>query len=275
VDNLPKVRVEYNKGIIVWTGKVMKKFFLLLILTAFLIFGYKHYQGYLPQSAQETIEKAGDGRLVKENVPGVFLDFWRFTRVSAVIREKMAAPGWVPLRDIPLSMQQAIIAVEDSRFYQHGTFDTSGILRAILVNIQAGEILEGGSTITQQLAKNLFLGGEQTLSRKVSEGVYGVIIESNFSKEEILETYLNTIYFGAGAYGIGQAAEVYFHKKPAALTLAESSLLAGLPAAPSVYSPLDNLPTAKKRQAVVLESMVRNGFIGPNKAKEILAEKLF
>jgi penicillin-binding protein 1A len=256
-------------------GKEMFKWVFALVFAASLFIGYESYKPYLPAPLNEGIEKIADGRLLKENTPEAVTRLLRFFRVGDEIRQKMGGPGWVKLKDIPLSMQQAIISVEDSRFYQHGTFDPGGIIRALLVNLQAGEIVEGGSTITQQLAKNLFLGQEQTMARKAEEAVYSVIIENSFAKEEILETYLNVIYFGAGAYGIKDAARVYFKKQPRELTLAESSLLAGIPAAPSLYSPLNNLEAAKKRQAVVLETMVKNGFIGPKKAKELLAEKLF
>ncbi|MDR2005713.1 MAG: transglycosylase domain-containing protein [Acidaminococcales bacterium] len=253
----------------------MFKLLFALIFAVSLFVGYESYKPYLPAPLTENIEKLADGRLLEENTPQAVTRVLRLFRVEDEIRQKMTAPGWVKLDDIPLSMQQAIISVEDSRFYQHGSFDPGGIIRALLVNLQAGEIVEGGSTITQQLAKNLFLNQEQTIARKAEEAAYSVIIENSFTKEEILEAYLNAIYFGAGAYGIKDAARVYFKKRPAELTLAESSMLAGIPAAPSLYSPLENLAAAKKRQAVVLETMVKNGFIGPQKAKELLEEKLF
>ena len=253
----------------------MFKLLFALIFTVSLFIGYESYKPYLPAPLVENIEKLADGRLLKENTPQEIARIMRFFRAEDEIRQMMVKPGWVKLGDIPLSMQQAIISVEDSRFYQHGTFDPGGIIRALLVNMQAGEIVEGGSTITQQLAKNLFLGQEQTMARKAEEAVYGVIIENSFSKEEILEAYLNVIYFGAGVYGIKDAAYTYFKKRPQELTLAESSMLAGIPAAPSLYSPLENFAAAKKRQAAVLETMVKNGFIGPQKAKELLDEKIF
>ncbi|MDR3349971.1 MAG: transglycosylase domain-containing protein [Acidaminococcales bacterium] len=253
----------------------MFKLLFALIFAVSLFIGYESYKPYLPAPLTENIDKLADGRLLRENTPQEVTRVLRFFKAEEEIRQKMAAPGWVKLDDIPLSMQQAIISVEDSRFYQHGSFDPGGIVRALLANLQAGEIVEGGSTITQQLAKNLFLGQEQTMARKAEEAVYSVIIENSFTKEEILETYLNIIYFGAGAYGIKDAARLYFKKRPQELTLAESAMLAGIPAAPSLYSPLKDFKAAKRRQAVVLETMVKNGFVGPQKAKELLEEKLF
>ncbi|QDR78852.1 transglycosylase domain-containing protein [Sporomusa termitida] len=176
--------------------------------------------------------------------------------------------SYVSLNDTPLALQQAIIAVEDNRFYQHVGFDIEGIVRATLVNVQTGSYSEGGSTITQQLIKNLFLTQERTLSRKLEEFVLAIDIELCYSKEEILEMYLNSIYFGSGAYGVGEAATIYFGKQPFHLNLAECALLAGLPNSPSLTSPYVDFAAAKQRQAVVLAAMARNGYIGPVQAQE-------
>jgi membrane peptidoglycan carboxypeptidase len=184
--------------------------------------------------------------------------------VAATIERK----NYIPLKDIPLTMQQAIIAVEDHRFYKHIGLDIEGILRASLVNLQSGAIEEGASTITQQLVKNLFLTTDKTWGRKLEEVVLALDMELRYSKEEILEIYLNTIYFGSGAKGIGPASGIYFAKKPADLTLAESALLAGLPNAPSLYSPYVDLNAARQRQAIVLAAMNRYGYIGPATAQE-------
>lgn len=184
---------------------------------------------------------------------------------------KLDRQKWTNLQDIPLVMQQAIISTEDNRFYRHSGFDLEGIARATLVNMQTGSVVEGGSTITQQLVKNLFLSHDQTVGRKLEEFILALDMEMRYSKEQILEMYLNTIYFGSGAYGITDAAKIYFGKNPANLNLAESTMLAGLPNAPSVYSPYVNFSAAKARQAVVLSTMIRNGYLGPaaaNEAKE-------
>jgi penicillin-binding protein 1A len=198
-----------------------------------------------------------------------------WTRAYRIVALKSAVEATVdrknyytPLKDVPLTMQQAVIAVEDHRFYQHIGLDIEGILRATLVNLQKGGIEEGASTITQQLVKNLFLTNEQTWGRKFEEVVLALDMEMRYTKEEILEIYLNTIYFGSGAKGVGQASRIYFAKKPAELTLAEAAMLAGLPNAPSLYSPYVDLAAAKQRQAVVLTAMNRYGYIGPSTAQE-------
>lgn len=186
---------------------------------------------------------------------------------KAVAKEINGKP-YVSIDHISLPMQQSIIAIEDNRFYSHWGFDIEGILRATLVNLQYGRIEEGASTITQQLVKNLFLSPEQSLSRKVEELVLAIDMEARYSKEQILELYFNTIYFGSDFYGIESAAYGYFGKAPEALTLAEASLLAGLPNAPSLYSPYVDYAMAKKRQAIVLDAMVRNGFAAPSVAEK-------
>nr|WP_245867873.1 biosynthetic peptidoglycan transglycosylase [Sporomusa silvacetica] len=188
--------------------------------------------------------------------------------LKSAIDAKLDKKSYVRLSDTPLALQQAIIAVEDSRFYHHVGFDIEGILRATLVNVQTGSYIEGGSTITQQLVKNLFLSQERTLGRKVEEFVLAIDIELRYSKEDILEMYLNTIYFGSGAYGIGEASTIYFGKPPFHLNLAECAMVAGLPNAPSLTSPYVDFAAAKQRQAVVLAAMSRNSYIGPAQAQE-------
>jgi membrane peptidoglycan carboxypeptidase len=193
---------------------------------------------------------------------------YRMIALKNAVSEKLNKNNYVKIQYIPLTMQQAIIAVEDSRFYHHVGFDMEGILRAMLVNMQTGDFSEGGSTITQQLIKNLFLTQEKTYGRKAEEFLLAMDMELRYSKEEILEMYLNTIYFGSGAYGIGDAAKIYFDKSPVNLNLAECSLLAGLPTAPSLNSPYVDFNASKQRQAIVLSLMTRQGFIGPQTATE-------
>ena len=253
----------------------MFKIFLAIVLAIGLSIGYNSYKEHLPEDPIETLEKVASEKLDSQKIPADLKKVFRLFYIEEELKQKKSKPSWVRLEQTPLFMQQAIISVEDNRFYQHGAFDVGGILRAILVNIQSGEIVEGGSTITQQLVKNLFLSQDRTIARKLEEALYSVILEHRLSKEDILEAYLNTIYFGSNAYGIKQASLTYFSKQPEKLTPAESSLLAGLPAAPNIYSPKENPEMAKKRQAIVLETMVKNGIIGPQKAKEILAENIF
>ncbi|NMC32911.1 MAG: transglycosylase domain-containing protein [Veillonellaceae bacterium] len=184
------------------------------------------------------------------------------------VNSKLDRKNYVALSQVPVTFQQALIAVEDNRFHQHSGIDMEAVFRAVLVNLQSGELKEGGSTITQQLVKNLFLSQDRTWSRKALEIPLTWLMELQFSKSEILEMYVNTIYFGSGAYGINEAAQTYFGKAPRDLTLAEASLIAGLPAAPSVYSPLVNLEKARQRQRIVLAAMVKYSFITERQADE-------
>nr|WP_238442508.1 PBP1A family penicillin-binding protein [Desulforamulus reducens] len=180
----------------------------------------------------------------------------------------------VELDQIAPEMQQAIVAIEDYRFYEHSGIDIKGLARAALINIRNLRIVEGGSTITQQLAKNLYLGPERTLGRKIKELYYTVQLERSYTKEEILNMYLNHVYFGQGAYGIEAAAQTYFDKHAQELTLGESALLAGLPKAPSYYAPTTNLAGAKQRQQVVLNRMLELGMITPEKKKQALDQTI-
>lgn len=193
---------------------------------------------------------------------------YRIIALKSAVNAKLDKRNYLKLQYIPLIMQQAIIAVEDNRFYRHIGFDIEGILRAVLVNMQTGALTEGGSTITQQLVKNLFLTQEKTYGRKAEEFILAVDMELRYSKEEILEMYLNSIYFGSGAYGIGDAALIYFDKSPLNLNLAECAMLAGLPTAPSLNSPYVDFNAAKQRQIVALSAMTRHGYIGPQAAQE-------
>lgn len=166
--------------------------------------------------------------------------------LKQAVNARINSANYVKLQDIPESLQQAVVAVEDRKFYNHWGFDMEGIFRASLVNLQYGQVREGASTITQQLVKNLFLSQEQTMGRKAEEFVLAMDMELNYSKDEILELYLNTIYFGSGYYGIKEASEGYFGKEPAMLALPESAMLAGIPNAPSLYSPYVDFMLAKK-----------------------------
>ena len=167
----------------------------------------------------------------------------------------------VPLHMIPHYLKQAVIATEDRKFYEHTGIDLRGILRAIIKDIRAGEFVEGASTITQQLAKTLFLTPKKSIMRKLKEAFLAFQIERRYTKDEILELYLNQVYLGSGAYGVESAARTFFGKSANELTLAECALIAGLPKSPSRYSPLVNKSLALKRRAVVLKQMERNGMI--------------
>ena len=189
--------------------------------------------------------------------------------------ERISAKKFVPTKELPDALLQAIVAVEDARFYSHPGFDIEGIVRAALVNLQKGEIEEGASTITQQLIKNLFLSQERSFSRKAEELALAVDLELRFSKNEILALYLNSIYFGSGYYGVYDASRGYFNKEPKELTLPEAAMLAGLPNAPSVYSPYEDFLLAKKRQFIVLDAMVRAGMISEQLAEEAKSAPIY
>ncbi len=167
----------------------------------------------------------------------------------------------VALHMIPHYLKQAVIATEDRQFYEHTGIDLRGILRAIIKDIRAGEFVEGASTITQQLAKTLFLTPRKSIMRKLKEAFLAFQIERRYTKDEILELYLNQVYFGSGAYGVESAARTFFGKSANELTLAECALIAGMPKSPSRYSPLVNKSLALKRRAVVLKQMDRNSMI--------------
>lgn len=236
---------------------------LLLILFA-LSFGWAGGTSFL----QELLPSIPSSQSINNHLAGSWERTYRIIALKSAVDKKLNKNNYVKIQYIPLTMQQAIIAVEDTRFYHHVGFDMEGILRAMLVNMQTGDFSEGGSTITQQLIKNLFLTQEKTYGRKAEEFLLAMDMELRYSKEEILEMYLNSIYFGSGAYGIGDAAKIYFDKSPVNLNLAECSLLAGLPTAPSLNSPYVDFNAAKQRQAIVLSLMTRQGFIGPQMAAE-------
>ncbi len=181
---------------------------------------------------------------------------------------------WVRLDRVSPIMVKAVLAAEDADFYGHRGIDPVSILRAFIKDLTHQATRQGGSTITQQLARNLFLTKERTLSRKVKEAILALRMEKTFTKDQILEMYLNTIYFGHGTYGIGAASQAYFGKSPGHLNLSEASILAGLIAAPEYYTPIRHLDRAKTRQAYVLGQMVAKGWIGREEAQKALDAKL-
>ena len=173
----------------------------------------------------------------------------------------------VQLKQLPVHLPQAVVATEDRRFYSHFGVDPIGLARAMVNNLIAGRIVQGGSTISQQLAKNVFLTHQRTLKRKVQEFLLALWLEANFSKEQILTLYLNRVYLGAGAYGVDAAARRYFNKPAAKVNLAEAAMLAGLLKAPSRLAPTRNIKAARARAAVVLNNMVGAGYIDVAAAK--------
>ncbi len=180
----------------------------------------------------------------------------------------------VPIEEIPDHVVHAFIAAEDSSFYEHEGLDYAGILRAAITNLRAGKVRQGGSTITQQVAKTFLLSSDRNYVRKLKDMVLAMRIERAFNKNEILFLYLNQIYLGSGAYGVESAAQTYFDKSARELTLAESALIAGLVPAPSKYTPRNSLENAFKRQRFVLRRMTEDGFISEDQRETALAEEL-
>ncbi len=181
----------------------------------------------------------------------------------------------ISLDQLPNHLISAFIAIEDSNFYQHYGISIRGIIRALIENIKEGRIAQGGSTITQQLAVNTFLTREESLSRKIQDALLALQIERTFTKNEILEMYLNLIYFGHGAHGIASASELYFSKPASELSLAESALIAGIPRRPNYYSPFNNIEASLNRKNVILKRMFNLGYINENEynqAKEVKIE---
>ncbi len=174
----------------------------------------------------------------------------------------------VPLEKIPMNLQNAVISIEDERFYQHWGIDLIGVMRAFIINVTHGGVREGGSTITQQLARNLFLTRERTLTRKIREALLSVQIEKNYTKKQILEMYLNQIFFGEGSYGAETASRTYFGKHVEDLNLPECALLAGLPRAPNTYDPYKSPIDALTRRNTVLGAMAGHGCITLQEATE-------
>jgi penicillin-binding protein 1A len=180
----------------------------------------------------------------------------------------------IKIGDVPKPMRLAILAAEDDRFYRHGGVDYMGVVRAALANLTAGGAREGASTITMQVARNFFLSGEKTLTRKFSEALLALKIEHYLSKDQIFELYVNQIYLGQRAYGFAAAAQTYFGRSLERLTVAEVAMLAGLPKAPSRYNPVVNLKRAKIRQQYVLRRMHELKYITDAEYQAALAQPL-
>ena len=203
--------------------------------------------------------------------PGVTRFFARDGRLIAEMTTERRIV--VPLEQMPRALLEAFLATEDQRFFEHGGVDLRGVLRAALANWRAGRVVEGASTLTQQLCKTL-VGNERSFGRKVREAILARRLESRLTKLEILYLYLNQIYLGHGAYGVQAAAQLYFDKDVGELSLAESAMIAGLPPKPSTLNPVIDLAGSKARQRYVLDRMVAEGFITPQQADQAAAERL-
>jgi penicillin-binding protein 1A len=182
--------------------------------------------------------------------------------------------AFINIENVPKTMKDAVLAIEDRRFYSHGGIDTKGVVRALVSNLSGGGRKEGASTITMQVARNFFLSSERSYKRKVNEALLALKIEHNLSKDQILELYINQIYLGQRAYGFSAASQIYFGKPLHQLNLAETALLAGLPKAPTAYNPFINPERAKGRQREVLNDMRRFGFIDEATYNQALLQPL-
>lgn len=190
--------------------------------------------------------------------------------LNEVIAQLQDKENYTQYEDIPEIYYKALVAVEDRRFYKHNGFDIVGSIRAICNDIKAWELLEGGSTITQQLAKNLYFPQDNTLQRKIAEVFMARKIEEEYEKEDVLEFYVNGIYYGSGYYSIYDASMGYFGKVPKDMTVYECTLLAGIPNAPSVYSLNVRPDLAKQRQKKVIECMIELGYITEDEGAKIM-----
>lgn len=211
----------------------------------------------------------------KEEWPSPIYKFYIAFNMDDVIEPIRQKPDWTSLDTMSRDIPKALIAIEDHDFYNHGAIAIDGILRATLVNLSAGEVVQGGSTLTQQFVKNVFLSHEQSMERKIEEAILSLMLEDNYSKDEILELYLNTTYLGAGSTGIKQASQTYFGKAPSALTLAEAAVIASLPYAPTALNPLENPQGCKKRQLLVLNAMHKYGLINKDQLAEAKDETVY
>jgi penicillin-binding protein 1A len=243
--------------LIVWTSLILIS---VLLLSG--AYGFYRVTRNLPQITSLTDYQPSIVTTVYDDNDSLIAEFYLERRIV------------VPLEQIPQILVEAFVSAEDSRFFQHEGIDFFGILRALWKNIKAGGIVQGGSTITQQVTKSLLLSPERSFTRKLREAILAYRIEKYLSKQQILFLYLNQIYLGHGAYGVQAAAQNYFGKNVGELNLAECATLAGLPQAPSRYSPYSHPERAKERQVYVLNRMVADGYITTNQAAEALAYEL-
>ena len=218
-----------------------------------------------PVSKDENTEKE-DSQKNSADLSSAMERVRRVYHFKESLEAKVDRKQFVSSNDIPDMMKKAIVATEDRRFYDHGALDLVSVTRALVTNYMAGQTLEGGSTIAQQTVKNIFLSHDRTLSRKIEELALAVRLEKNYTKDEILELYLNTIYFGHGAYGIKDAARIYFGKDVKDLNVSQCAMLAGLPQAPSVYDPITHPEEGIRRMAVVLTLMAQQEYISSEDA---------
>ncbi|MGC8943290.1 MAG: transglycosylase domain-containing protein, partial [Caldisericia bacterium] len=258
--------MKRRKGLNKFLKVLLIIFIIFLIISGFIsIYVYKIYKEYaaaLPNIKDIQYEPPESSEIYDRNgnlIKTVYFAENRF---------------YVPLSDISKNFLDALIASEDERFYSHKGVDFIAMFRALYTNIKARQIVSGFSTITMQLARELFLSKEVTFERKIKEMILALRLERIYSKEEILTYYVNQVFFGSGAYGVEAAARRYFGKHAKDLTLSESAMLVGILPSPSVFPPTINFDLAKERQKIVLDRMVKNGFITEEEAKKAYEEEI-
>ena len=227
-------------------GKFFKKLFLLILVIAICICAFITYKGHVMY----------ENAISKESI-------------EEKVKKIKEYDNFVSIDDVPDTYKKATIAIEDHRFYSHHGIDLITTIRSLITDIQHKELSNGGSSITQQVARNLYFTQEKSFIRKIAELFVAVDLENNYKKDEILEMYLNIIYFGDGYTGLKQASYGYYRVSPKQLSLYEQTMLAGIPNAPSVYSPNANADLAIKRQEKVLDAMVKYGYLTKDEATEI------
>lgn len=246
----------------------MKTLLKLILVLAMAAAGVYWFAGYTPEDASNATQHVA--HTIKEQTIEQGEDqLSRIDRIKRLFHFKEAVEEAIDKRvehrvrseDINPIVKQALVATEDKRFYEHGAVDFFSIGRALYTNIIAGQTVEGGSTITQQLVKNLFLSSKRIMSRKVEEIFLAYLMEHYYSKDEIITMYLNTIYYGTDYYGIKAASEGYFNTDPKDLNLSQAAVLAGIPQAPSYFNPVSNMDATKQRQRTVLTLMAQQGII--------------
>ena len=226
--------------------KFIKKVLIILFLVIIIVIGIGAYNGY--NMYKVVIEK---------------------TPIETMVKNIQSSEKFISVDEMPEDYINAVIAVEDRRFYKHNGVDIISIGRAIVTDIKNMNMVEGGSTITQQVAKNNLFSQEKKLERKFAEIFASLDIEKICTKDEVFELYVNTCYFGDGYYCIKDASEGYFGKEPKDMDLYESTLLAGIPNAPSIYAPTKNPDLAKERQSQVIDKMIKNNYLTKEQAKSI------
>ncbi len=227
--------------------KLLKKLIFVIIVIAIGIASYFTKQGY-----------------------DLYLEALERMSIVEKIAEIKSNENYTTYDKLPENYVNAVVAVEDKRFLKHKRFDLISITRAILIDLKEMQFKEGGSTITQQLAKNIYFTQEKKVTRKIAEIFMAIDIEKQCSKEEIFELYVNTSYFGDGYYCVKEASEGYFDKLPKDMNLYECTLLAGIPNAPSVYAPTKNPELARQRQGQVVRKMIRQGYLNEEEAGKII-----